>query len=581
MSQRKFDPTDEQKAVIGHVGSAFISACPGAGKTQVLVERARQELKNNATGQGLAFLSFTNAAISELKSRLQAEGLLPSPPFPHYVGTFDTFIWHFFVAVLGIPEQLNAPRLIPDLEERTVAPPKKTFQLPLFCFDTTTGKMIPEKAKQAGFPAQDNPSLIAQYEESARSCRERFLARGELSFSGVRSVVRAHLKNKPLSDSLSAALGARFREIIVDEAQDCNPEDIEIINWLRDAGITTKVICDPHQSIYEFRGGVTDQLFVLKYSFDSKDRLTMTGNFRSNQNICNAISSFRDPGAHQATDKSLGLTANDVTPVYVLLYPGKAIPPAIGERFKSLVHEHGLTSSACPVVSSTRDGAYRAIGQAGDSATQHRTLRLALAASTFHAGLEVGARKQAMESVHRIMLELGGKLGQKTYFQHISAEGLKPEDWRPLALTVLQSLRYGHPSCATPETWLKIARSQLSPFLGENSGTISQKLSNHQDLAVILGTTPLSDLNAGTIHSVKGMQYPGICVVMNTQTAKGIVDYLATGQPSQNAEGARKLYVGASRAERLLVLAIPKTQGERLITHINKTGAIVKQFVLT
>jgi DNA helicase-2/ATP-dependent DNA helicase PcrA len=108
MKSKPFKPTPEQEDVIAHKESAFISACPGAGKTQVLVERARQELKKNSSGQGLAFLSFTNAAISELKARLQSEALLPNPPFPHYVGTFDTFIWHFFIAPLGIPRLCHA-----------------------------------------------------------------------------------------------------------------------------------------------------------------------------------------------------------------------------------------------------------------------------------------------------------------------------------------------------------------------------------------------------------------------------------------------------------------------------------------
>ncbi len=108
MKRKPFKPTPEQEVVIAHKENAFITACPGAGKTQVLVERARQELKNNASGQGLAFLSFTNAAISELKARLLSEALLLNPPFPHYVGTFDTFIWQFFIAPLGIPGCVDA-----------------------------------------------------------------------------------------------------------------------------------------------------------------------------------------------------------------------------------------------------------------------------------------------------------------------------------------------------------------------------------------------------------------------------------------------------------------------------------------
>ena len=40
-----------------------------------------------------------------------------------------------------------------------------------------------------------------------------------------------------------------------------------------DAGIATKVICDPFQSIYDFRGGVTEELIAFGETFDEHDRL--------------------------------------------------------------------------------------------------------------------------------------------------------------------------------------------------------------------------------------------------------------------------------------------------------------------
>jgi hypothetical protein len=147
-------------------------------------------------------------------------------------------------------------------------------------------------------------------------------------------------------------------------------------------------------------------------------------------------------------------------------------------------------------------------------------------------------------------------------------------------LALVQSLHYDPAAHANSDAWLGDARTLLSPYLGTDCGTIAQRLSNHQDLVAVLSTTPLSSLTAGTIHSVKGMQFPGVCVVLSIKTTKDIVDYLITGQPSQSAEGARKLYVAASRAERLLVIATPKSQGVRLIKHMEKTGAKVTQIVL-
>ena len=97
MIRKAFAPTDEQQRIIEHNGSAFIAACPGAGKTRVMVERARQLLSGRTAGQGIAFLSFTIAAVSELEDRLRREGLVETPAFPHFIGTFDAFLWQFLI----------------------------------------------------------------------------------------------------------------------------------------------------------------------------------------------------------------------------------------------------------------------------------------------------------------------------------------------------------------------------------------------------------------------------------------------------------------------------------------------------
>lgn len=111
----EFVPTDEQARIIAWNGSAFVAACPGAGKTRVLVERARRLLKSEISKQGIAFLSFTEAAVSELEDRLRREGLLLSPTLPSFIGTFDSFLWRFLVAPFGIPGSTARPKLIPDM----------------------------------------------------------------------------------------------------------------------------------------------------------------------------------------------------------------------------------------------------------------------------------------------------------------------------------------------------------------------------------------------------------------------------------------------------------------------------------
>lgn len=220
-----FKPTDEQKRVIEHPGSAFIAACPGAGKTRVMVERARKLLDGGARGRAIAFLSFTIAAVSELDDRLRREGLVDTPAFPHFIGTFDGFLWQFLIAPFGIDGCAAKPKLIPDKDDRIIQPFAGAQALPLECFDRTTGVAIPAVIQRHGFRGK-----LKAHETAARNARARFLERGELDFTDARSMALARLRDPEQGAVLGRALAARFLELIVDEAQDCNPVDLEIID---------------------------------------------------------------------------------------------------------------------------------------------------------------------------------------------------------------------------------------------------------------------------------------------------------------------------------------------------------------
>lgn len=379
---------------------------------------------------------------------------------------------------------------------------------------------------------------------------------------------------------MSAALAARFRELIVDEAQDCNPADLEIINWLRRAGIVTKVICDPHQSIYEFRGGVTEQLFAFGQTFAADDQLSMRGNFRSNDNICKAIATLRPKDARSVVDQALGKHRLDQTKIHVISYPGKSVPATVGSKFHELLDQLKIDVPGSPILAKTRASGARAIGQPTDQARQDLTMRLALAVTDFHFAIEMGNRKAAMEEVHKVVLEIEGRAGRKTYHQHIAAEDIRADAWRPHILFLLRELRYDPAIFSSADAWHERAKELLAPSLPLGGQTIAQRLRRNQELSTALAVAPKSSPPARTIHSVKGMEFLAVCVVMTVATAKGIIDYLETGSPVDQAESAREIYVAASRAERLLVIAAPKSQADRLAVQLATTGAEVTMITL-
>ncbi|NTV45791.1 MAG: ATP-dependent helicase [Chlorobiales bacterium] len=577
MNRRVFTPTPEQEAVLKCNGTAFIHACPGAGKTRIMVERAARVFVDIPSGRGVAFLSFTKAAILELEKRLRQRVVLPIPIYPSFIGTFDSFIWQFFVAPFGATGSENRPCLIPDIEELLVTPFNDARAIPLSCFDQVSGVMDREAAIRIGFDPKKRKSYeIKGYETAATNLRNRLKGRGQLSFNDARQLVLKRLENPDISGRLARALCSRFLEVIVDEAQDCNPEDLRIIRWLRESGLPVKVICDPDQSIYQFRGGVTKELSAFREQFDEGDRLQLSGNFRSTPNICKAIACLRSFDRERLPDQALGYYKELPYAVHVLSYKGHGVSPLIGKCFSKLLQEHGEEISACPVVAATWASAAKAVGKPDSSKSDAMTLRLVKAVMNFHFASCFNHMKEATEAVHRIILEIDACLLDCSYHQHIQKHDIEPLSWRSSVISLLRDLRYDTERFADARAWHKYAKEQLSKHVTpEAAKSIGIKLKWTDGIDAILAAVSSDEMTAQTIHSVKGLEFPSVCVVTTSKTIGSILDFLETGAPNDIAEEARELYVAASRAQKLLAFAIPANLSVRFAALIGGQGANV------
>jgi DNA helicase II / ATP-dependent DNA helicase PcrA len=180
-----------------------------------------------------------------------------------------------------------------------------------------------------------------------------------------------------------------------------------------------------------------------------------------------------------------------------------------------------------------------------------------------------------MEQVHKVILELKGQLQGRSYHQCIVSDDLRPNDWRPEVVDLIKKLRYDGETFQDADSWHAQAKELLRPYLPQNGRSISQKLRRNDGIKDVLMAPTVGGPHAKTIHSVKGKEFSAVCVVTVPQTLKGILDYLETGEPSGSAEAARELYVAASRAQRLLVIATPKNQSKRLRHHLETAGAVV------
>ncbi len=500
--------------------------------------------------------------------RLRSFNALPSPLFPSFIGTFDRFLWQFFVVPFGVDGFGNPPRLMLDKSEWEVKPFPKAHVLRLKHFDRETGSFLPGEAVDTGFAPKYGPGA---WETAARNAIKHARAAGYVDFEDVRHSVTTRLTDRGLAARLGAALCGRFREIVVDEAQDCNPKDLAVVEWLRASGITVKVVCDPNQAIYAFRGGTTDELLRFAQSFDPKDQLFMSGNFRSSPAICSAISVLRPDTAGSVPDKALGKNREEDTPVYLLSYPGTGVPASIGVHFQALATKFGISPAQAPVLAATWQSASNAVGRAVQASSNDKSLLLAEAVMKFHFAFAAGSRRAALTNLHRVVLQVRGVIATATdYSPHVIAEGLEDGRWRPEIIAVGRALAVAPGESA--QEWLERARSVLGNDL-HGPSSIGHRLRFNRNLTAMLAEASPTALPCKTIHSVKGLEFPAVCVVLTTKTAGAILDVWDGSERGANlVEEARKVYVAASRAERLLAIATPKNRVARLRAILNVGG---------
>lgn len=577
MSQEPFRPTPQQREIIDHDGPAFIVACPGAGKTRVMAERARHLFRDMPPGRGVAFLSFTQAAVFELDTRLRQEGILSSPVFPSFIGTFDSFVWQFLIAPFGVKGSHASPRLIADIGDFLLTPFPGAHALPLSCFDPITNRIIPELTNRRGFDVSSKSHhQIQAYQTSAKHSRANLRERGLLGFDQARYEALKRLNEPVLSKRIAIALAGRFVDVMVDEAQDCNPDDLKIISWLQNMGMPVKVVCDPHQSIYEFRGGVTDHLFVFADTYASHERKRLTGNFRSSPNVCKAIAQLRPVNARGAPDEPVGPFKEEDEPIRILSYAGIAVPASIGVRFSELLEQSGIDISMCPVLAATKASGAAAVGQPRPSGRRDRAVMLAEAVVNFHFASGFNDVKTALERVHEIVLDMEGHLSGTSYQEYLSANDIEAATWRPRIIALLRDLRFDPARHSDARAWHAAAKDVVGKSVSISDGqTVAQKLKWNAVIETALYAAPSDSAMPRTIHSVKGMEFPAVCVITTASTLRSILNFLEIGSPVDKAEDARKLYVAASRAQRTLVIAAPRNQSKRLRDHLGDQGAVV------
>lgn len=565
--------TDEQNGFANHQNGVFVEACPGAGKTRTVLARMNNITNTLPPRRGVALLSFTNKAIEEFRERTASEDLRNIIQFPNFIGTFDSFVRHFLFLPYGVPGNSNKPHVVDSwksLDVEVVLNGVAAQGISLECFDSRTNALNVNSVLRT--QATIARTRRADYERAARTRRENLHRKGYFSASDARAISLDRIRDPHSGEALGRAIAARFHEVIVDEAQDCNPEDLEILRWLRGHGVQITMVCDLDQSIYEFRDGAPTYLSEFRDTYNAQDRIRLTGNFRCSPAICSLAASLREL---TNIDVSRGDTNTCTHPIAICVYNG-SVSGQIGTWFAGHASQEtiDIPVQELMVLAHANKTARLASGNFRPPPNgTSKVERLASAIGEFWAGATNSSKTKALSSVEKMILDMTGQReADEPVTKTTERLNLDKRLLRRQALEVVMKVpRICVDTDEARTAWLVQARqvfTNLNLDLAQGitvtsylrqppNGTWSMHLEEAEEGSVL----PYS-----TIHTAKGSEYSGVCVVLPQDPRT--VELFNHWESRTAAEAKRVVYVGVTRGMYLSAIAIPEAhlaQCERIL----------------
>jgi DNA helicase-2/ATP-dependent DNA helicase PcrA len=551
--------TAEQRALIEAISSTYVEACPGAGKTQAIVQRFI-ERPGADSRRGVALLSFTNAAVDEARARCIGQPELLRAP--NFAGTIDSFINRFIVG----PLYVDGAGIAPSFRDTWRHVPGSTFgvksvqgqfQLDWFQFDITgTASVDVKRVKyDRRFLINNLPGWAAAKVAAEASSRwKRNIARGVMDAAATRLHAAVYMADNAKRATLAKLLASRFSEVIVDEIQDCCEEDVQLLQLVLEAGVRLVIVGDPDQGIYGFRGASAAGVTGLRALVEIGQRLN--GNFRSSPAICGAVDSLR---SGLAVDQPVGPHATVTHAVQLVPY---RTPAHARQRIAAVAGQCDIDQKSVVVLAYAGSKARSCAGAGAEQKSSDSKL-IALAAAVHTIQDEsVSARRRADELSHleRILQQLGEadarELGEREFLDTV---GLSARAYRERTLRLAMAL--DRPFEVPPSVFKTQLAEQVSAQrqLGWSlTGVKTPKGDKWPDQP-----SGSEDCFAhSTVHGYKGLQAPGVALVIPERPAgvRDEEDGVSLWSADSAGEARNVLYVGASRAERLLMLVVHESR---------------------
>jgi DNA helicase-2/ATP-dependent DNA helicase PcrA len=580
----------EQRAVVEFpvgqdddgVTGLFVSACPGAGKTLAVVERFISHSQGLARNQGMAILSFSRVAASEVARGCHERQLVGLLEFPHFVGTLDSFfIRHFFLPLAQI-RRGGRVRVLDSWESigAYVHLKGENAQVPLdaFPYDGSSVRFDELRLHREFYGLRKTVAARQSDWEKAAYLRWKHLkGLGFRTCDDMRLAVAQTIAD-PRWAFVLRALAGRYHEVIVDEAQDCDESQVAVLQAIRDAGVRVTVVADIDQAIYEFRKATPS---VLGRLTETMTPLRMKDNRRGSPAVCAIANSMVDHA--RADTKSAGDTMNCEWPVLVVPYvTGGEREACIGfcARAKELKCEEVLVVAHSRALALRAAGRDVTTGQQGGGAGR----LVAAAVRMFSGVLDAKGRLAAIREAEKVLLRrLGIALDDRGVEEACANESIERRWLRGSAYALLRELKIRaggarESTAIDAVTWARQAVAAIKDapagraWMRSGSTLFHSPQNAKAKVTFVTSSEREPGVLVNTIHGVKGEGKDVVLLILPSDVASSRKLLSAWRTRSMADEANRVAYVAVTRTKRLLGLAVPEEVSGDLTTILDNAG---------
>lgn len=544
----------------------LLRSCPGSGKTRAIVHKALACIDDVfGTSRRILCITYTNAAVDEIDDRVRALGTDETSEYCE-ISTIHSFCLNY---ILGPHCHL----LQPFQSGLDVVSAESTWYKSIAVELIRKHRLKPFAVEQLAQVHREPDDSIFVPDGVTQEAGAEFLTRadqeGKVNLADIVYFSLVLLRN---ARYISRGLASRFAWILVDEFQDTSAAQVEIIKHIFDYGYSRLfLVGDPNQSIYGFAGAKPHLMDLLAEHSRAKTDIQLLGNYRCSakivttaERICKA--DMQAVGTHRDCS---------IEPQYIDAPTAKdailgAFIPALQKESIPIGRAAILAPQWFILFQLARELRSRGFPVYGPGARPYRrSLEFAQFAehvAAYSQSRDPSTWSGALRALYFLVLNLTGE----------SCAWLYRYEGKKILVTLLNSLVALYKDYPVAVQWLHHASATTATILqsvdlldlaskGKLLASAKSMIEMTEQSIRKEGSDPLSYrtealgmfakptecIQLMTLHSSKGREFDAVAIV---DIHEDLLPHWSDKSAQGVAESARLLYVGITRAKRLLML---------------------------